>query len=61
MATNMKRVTISISESMENDIKMLKRTLFYDKTYSELYRQLLHHGIDSLKEKRNEENREDKA
>ncbi len=54
MATNMKRVTISISDNMENDIKTLKRTLFYDKTYSELYRQLLHLGIDSLKEKRNE-------
>ncbi len=58
MATNMKRVTISISESMENDIKMLKRTLFYDKSYSELYRQLLQYGINTLKEKRNEEDKE---
>ncbi len=57
MATNMKRVTISISDSMENDIKMLKRTLFYDTSYSELYRQLLQHGIDTMKEKRNEEDK----
>ncbi len=57
MATNMKRVTISISDNMENDIKMLKRTLFYDTSYSELYRQLLQHGIDSMKEKRNDEDK----
>ena len=57
MATKMKRVTISISDNMENDIKMLKRTLFYDTSYSELYRQLLQHGIDSMKEKRNEEDK----
>ena len=57
MATSMTRVTISIPPDMEADIKMLKQVMFYDKPYSELYRQMMRLGIDVLKEKRHEKDK----
>lgn len=50
MATLMNRVMISIPPDLEKDIQKLKRTEFYDKPYSELYRKAIRLGLDKMAE-----------
>ena len=51
MSTNMNRITVPIPPDIECEIEILKRTQFYDKPYSELYREALRCGLGILKGK----------
>ena len=51
MATNMNRIMISVPTDIEAEIERLKKTTYYDRPYSEIYRDLIRLG----KEKMNEE------
>lgn len=54
MSTNMNRITVPIPSDIKCEIEILKRTQFYNKPYSELYREALRCGIDILKGKSQE-------
>ena len=56
MSTKMNRITVPIPPDIKSEIEMLKQERFYDKPYSELYRQALRCGIDALKDKQQDEN-----
>ena len=48
MATNMKRFTISLTEELEAALDKAKREMFYNRTQSEMIRELLSEGVKSL-------------
>lgn len=50
MATNMKRLMISIPADIENEINNIKQKEYYNKPYSELYRQIIRLGLDKMRE-----------
>ena len=50
MATDMKRFTISVTPEMEKSIEKLKKSEFYNKPYSEMYRYILNAGILAIKD-----------
>ncbi len=57
MAVKKKRFMLTVPEDVEADAAMVKRELFYDRPYSEMYRQLIRVGLDVMKaqkEKRRE-------
>ncbi len=49
MSTKNKRFMLTLPDDIEVDAAEVKRDLFYDKPYSEMYRQLIRMGLDSLK------------
>lgn len=49
MATKKKRFMLTVPDDIEADADVIKRELFYDKPYSEMYRQLIRIGLDVLK------------
>ena len=49
MSTKNKRFMLTVPDDIEVDVAEVKRDLFYDKPYSEMYRQLIRMGLDSLK------------
>lgn len=49
MPTKDKRFMLTVPEDIEADAAVVKRELFYDKPYSEMYRQLIRMGLDALK------------
>lgn len=49
MATDMKRVMLSLPKDLASETDEVKRHQFYDKPYSEMYRYLLQRGLDALK------------
>lgn len=49
MPTNRKRFMLTVPDDIAADAADVKRDLFYDKPYSEMYRQLIRMGLDSLK------------
>lgn len=49
MSTKNKRFMLTVPDDIEVDAAEVKRDLFYDKPYSEMYRQLIRIGLDSLK------------
>ena len=57
MAVKKKRFMLTVPEDVEADAAMVKRELFYDRPYSEMYRQIIRMGLDVMKaqkEKRRE-------
>lgn len=57
MAVKKRRFMLTVPEDVETDAAMVKRELFCDKPYSEMYRQLIRMGLDvtkAEKEKRQE-------
>ena len=57
MAVKKKRFMLTVPEDVEADAALVKRELFYDRPYSEMYRQLIRMGLDVMKaqkEKRRE-------
>ena len=46
MAVKKKRFMLTVPEDVEADAAMVKRELFYDRPYSEMYRQLIRMGLD---------------
>lgn len=49
MSTKSKRFMLTVPDDIQKDVDTVKRDLFYDKPYSELYRQLIRIGLDTLK------------
>lgn len=49
MPAKNKRFMLTVPDDIEVDVAQIKRDLFYDKPYSEMYRQLIRIGLDSLK------------
>lgn len=50
MATNMNRIMISVPADIEAEIKRLKKTTYYDRPYSEIYRDLIRLGMEKMNE-----------
>lgn len=48
MATEMKRFTLSIPVDIENNAKAVKKDIFFDKSNSEMYRQLIRIGLEVM-------------
>ena len=44
-----KRAVFYVDEEMQEDIKALKQSEFYDKSYSDLYRHLISEGLKAKK------------
>lgn len=51
MAAEQKRLTLVVTEDMERLLARAKKELFYDKTQSEMIRELLSAGLDAVKER----------
>lgn len=51
MATKKKRYSVMVTDDIANSIEKLKKEQYYNKSYSELYRQLFIAGIDRLQAK----------
>lgn len=52
MATDMKRVMLSLPKDLASETDEAKRHQFYDKPYSKMYRYLIQRGLDALKAER---------
>jgi len=50
MATNMNRIMISVPADIEAEIERLKKTTYYDRPYSEIYRDLIRLGMEKMNE-----------
>jgi len=49
MATDMKRLTVTVTPEMERNVEELKQKEFYNKPYSELYRHIINAGVLAIK------------
>lgn len=62
MATSMKRFMLTVAPEMERTLDELKQKMFYNKSYSEMYRYILEVGMSAIKSsdfERQEETQED--
>lgn len=50
MATDMKRVMVSITPELEEGLDAVKRDQFYNKPYSEVYRYIFSLGLEVARE-----------
>lgn len=50
MATNMNRITISVPKDIEAEIQLLKKTTCFDRSYSDIYRELIRLGMEKMSE-----------
>lgn len=48
MTNDTSRFSLTIPSDMARRADTLKKNLFYDKTYAEMYRQLIHLGMNEL-------------
>lgn len=48
MSTNNARFMLAVPEDILKQSEALKRELFYNKPYAEMYRQLIQLGLDTL-------------
>ena len=55
MNTKQMRFTLTIPNDMAQRAEILKKNIFYDKPYSEMYRQLIQLGIDKFQQEKNAE------
>ncbi|MEG1761439.1 MAG: hypothetical protein RR115_08610 [Hydrogenoanaerobacterium sp.] len=53
MATDMKRVMVSITPELEEGLDAVKKDQFYNKPYSEVYRYIFSLGLEVVKEQKN--------
>ncbi len=51
---NNQRISITLTEEIQIAVEELKKESFYNKSYSELYRQAIIEGLLQLKSKRQE-------
>lgn len=49
MATELKRVTFVVSLEMEESLNSIKREMFYNRTQSEMIRELVSAGVRAIK------------
>ncbi len=52
--TEKQRITVTLPEGMKEEIEQLKKEKYYNLSYSELYRQVISAGIESIKDKNKE-------
>ena len=58
MATNMNRIMISVPTDIEAEIERLKKTTYYDRPYSEIYRDLIRLGMEKMNEEKKRSEKE---
>lgn len=51
MPTNMNRIMISVPNDIEEEIQQLKKTTYFDRPYSDIYRDLIRLGVEKMNEK----------
>lgn len=51
MPTNMNRIMISVPKDIEEEIQQLKKTTYFDRPYSDIYRDLIRLGVEKMNEK----------
>lgn len=51
MAKTMERLMVSIPPDVKREIEDVKKQVYYDKPYAELYRQIIRLGLDKMHEK----------
>lgn len=51
MATTNIRFMLSVTDDIAKQAEVLKKEIYFDKPYAEMYRQLIRLGIDVLKDK----------
>lgn len=51
MGTKMKRFMLTVPEDLEQKAKELKKEIFFDQSYAEVYRYLIRKGVESLEKK----------
>lgn len=61
MASAAKRFTLTVPVDMAEKAEALKKNLFYDKPYAEMYRQLIQLGMDEIQKKGTKESRGERA
>lgn len=49
MPTNLKRMTFAVTPEMEAPMDSIKRELFYNRTQSEMIRELVMAGVEAVK------------
>ncbi len=54
MAAKKKRFMVTIPSDIAIDVADVKQSLFHDKPYSEMYRELIRAGLDTLKREEKE-------
>ena len=52
METKNRRFVLNLPEELEEEIQMTKERFFHDTSYSEMYRQLIRAGLETLKAKK---------
>ena len=57
METKSRRFVLNLPEELEEEIQMTKEQFFHDTSYSEMYRQLIRAGLETLKVKKEREGR----
>ena len=57
METKSRRFVLNLPEELEEEIQMTKERVFHDTSYSEMYRQLICAGLETLKVKKEREGR----
>lgn len=55
--TKSRRFVLNLPEELEEEIQMTKEQFFHDTSYSEMYRQLIRAGLETLKVKKEREGR----
>ncbi len=61
MANVTTRFMLTVPADMAEKAEALKKDLFYDKPYAEMYRQLIQLGMDEIQKKAVKENRCERA
>lgn len=56
MATNNTRFMLTIPEEIAKRAEVLKKNIFYDRPYAEMYRQLIQLGMNVLEENQKNDN-----
>ncbi len=52
MATKLKRMTFVVTPEMEEPLNYIKRELFYNRTQSDMIRELLLAGVQAIKDEK---------
>lgn len=50
MATKMARLMVTVPQEVKNNIDNIKKNEYYDKSYAELYRQIIRLGLEKMNE-----------
>lgn len=62
MATELKRMTFVVTPEMEEPLNSIKREMFYNRTQSDMIRELVSAGVRTIKaEKAAKENRQERT